>query len=101
MRKYRRNALVAGVREETQFHRIQSQLRKRHHIEEENVVVVEKSNMCKFCINTLLYLIRVSASLVWIVLGVTGLAALLYPAPREELMKILVNTLWQIKSYLG
>ena len=47
------------------------------------------------------YLIRVSDSLVWIVLGVTGLAALLYPAPREELMKILVNTLWQIKSYLG
>lgn len=100
MSKYKQG-LVKDIEAKNVFRQEQRNLKKKHHIEEsEERIVVEKSNMAKFLIQTLAAMIRVVASICIGVLAVVGLLALLYPSSRAE-MWIVWNGIWgQIMQFL-
>ena len=79
----------------------QQHLHEKHHIEDENVVVVEKSGAVKFTVRTLGTIIRTLALIVLVVFAAIGIAALLYPEPREALVKVFLEDFGQIKGYVG
>ena len=57
--------------------------------------------MVKFTIRTLSGIIRVVAAIMVCSLAVIGLASLVYPEPRADLLKIVDNILLQLQWYLG
>jgi len=67
--------------------------------ENEDVIVVEKSNMVKFFIQTAASLIRVMAEIIIFALAFIGGAAIVYPAPRAELFIILELFIMQMTGY--
>jgi len=46
------NVLVTGYRQQQEQEKKQNELKSKHHIDDPNVVVVEKSNMAKFTVKT-------------------------------------------------
>lgn len=80
-----RKAMVGQVRQEEQEHREQEKLRDRYHVEQEDVLIVEKSNMVKFMARTAGALVKILAGLAAFLLAVVGLAALVYPGSRNAL----------------
>lgn len=66
----------------------QEELRKKYKVEDKNVKVVEKTNMGKFIIRTLILTIKTIASILLVVLAAIGIVALYYPVPRAEIIKI-------------
>lgn len=80
--------LVEKQRENAEYQEEQKSLREKHHIENEDVVVVEKDNMAKFSIRTMGNLIRILATIVILCLAAIGLTAIIYPEAREALLAI-------------
>lgn len=93
--------LVKEVAEQKQFEQEQKKLKEQHNIENENVVVVEKNNMVKFFVNTLFRIFRYLATVALLCLAAVGLTALVYPAPRANLITIFFDVLNQVKTALG
>ena len=54
--------LVAEIKEEIQFEENQKNLKEKHHIEDPNVVVIEKNNFIKFFIQTGARILRMTAT---------------------------------------
>lgn len=64
----------------------QKQLKIKYHVDpEENIFVVEKSNMFKFLIRTGGNLFRLVANIIIFFLSLVGLASLIYPGSRLQL----------------
>ena len=74
----------------------QRQLRQKHNVDD-NVLVVEKTNIVKLLIG----LIKTAASLLLILLCAMGLLSLIYPSIRIELMTVLENILCEVLSMVG
>lgn len=85
MKKQFLEAYESGRQEEA----AQQKLHARHNIEDENVIVVEKSNMIKFSVKTISSLLRVAATILILVLATVGLLCLVYPDTREQMVNIL------------
>lgn len=100
-RKFSDNLLFSGAKANRMFAKKQNLIKKRHHIEDCNVVVVEKSNMVKFLCRTTWELIRMAALISLFALSIIGAASLLYPEPRRELVVICVQTIEQLKKFLA
>lgn len=66
----------------------------------EDVIVVEKSNMAKFLIRTCGAVIRTMAALGVTGLAFTGLAALVFPGPRMEMVLVFQEVIRQLKVFL-
>ncbi len=92
--------LVKQVKEENEKKKKQLQLKNKYGMEEEDVVIIEKNNFIKFLIRTIARIIRTAASLLVFILSVTGLAALIYPVSRMELIRQVWNIYYEIADYL-
>lgn len=99
-KKRYKNALIRKANEERAFEQSQIQLKEKHGISKDNVIVVEKSNIFKFTVKSLAVLIRLIAAIVIVILAVTGLAALIYPSPRHELFRIFLESFKQLFLFL-
>lgn len=103
MKKQRFNTglLITGKKEKMAFEEGQKRIKRKHHIDNENVIVVEKSNTIKFLIKVVSNTVHIMATIILIGLAIVGLAALLYPEPRGELFAIMLETIRQIRDFLG
>lgn len=93
--KYK-TGLVKKLREETEFKQAQEDIKRRHHIEAEDIVVVEKSNTFKFTVKLFIQLVRLCATASILVLAAIGLISTIYPQIRNELIDVLSGILYQV-----
>ncbi len=80
--------IVREYKENIERQAQQEKLREKHNIKDENTVVVEKSNMAKFSVNTFIRLVKFFAAVIIVCLAVIGLTALVFPETREALLAI-------------
>lgn len=90
---------MSQIKEQQEFEKQQKELKRKHRIDEKNVIVVEKSNMTKFLIRTIGNVVRISATILILVLASIGLTTLLYPQIRNELLIILHQIIEQLVSF--
>lgn len=95
-----KNTLVKGIKEEQEQKQKQAKLRSKHHIEADNVMVVEKANLLKFLVRTLGKMIQVVATVIIFSLAVIGLLALVYPEVREEILQVLQRIINELIHYI-
>lgn len=95
-----KTGLVKGSREKREQEEKQKQLKEKHHIADQNVLVVEKSNAVTFTIKTIGGIIRLVATICILLLALTGLCALLYPLPRYELQRVWQDIWHQVQTLL-
>lgn len=95
-----KKGLVQDIQEKKDFQKEQEILKKKHHMEQEERVVVEKSNMLKFLIRACGSIIRIAATIAILALAVAGTAALIYPGPRNELIHMWREVYVQLQGYL-
>ena len=70
----------------------QAQLKSQYHLEDQDqILIVEKGKTAKYMIGALGSLVRLVATIIILCLAFCGLVALVYPAPREELLSILMR----------
>ena len=65
--------LSERIKKENAKEKEQIRLKKKHQIDQENVVVVEKSNTYKFTIKTIISFIKLIATVTLLILAVIGL----------------------------
>lgn len=94
-----KRSLVSQIKEQQEFEKQQNELKRKHGIEENNIIVVEKSNMMKFLIRTIGNVIRISATIIILFLASIGLTTLLYPKIRSEFLIIVHQIINQIFSF--
>ncbi len=94
------NGLRREVREKQELAAEQSFLKKKHGIaQDQEVVVVEKSNMVKFLLRYLGFGIRLAATILLLFLAFIGLVAIVYPEPRMDLLTIFQNVQKDLFSF--
>ena len=96
-----KRGLLKEFEEEEAFREKQEKLKAKHDIEDENVVVVEKTNFAKFSVTTLIRLIKLIATILILALAAIGLTALLYPECRMALFSIFNVTANQVNSMIS
>lgn len=96
-----KKGFVAEYEDKLQDEQNQDELRKKHGIEDENVRVVEKSSLIKFLIRTLGRIIRVMASIVFVLLVAVGVIALIYPQPRAAVWEVGQEIYLQVMDFVG
>jgi len=89
------------VKEDKAYQQKQELLRKKHGLQNKNVVVVEKNNTIKFLVKTLAAVIRLVATVAILSFAVLGLVAIVYPSPRLELLYILNEALAILRDYMS
>ena len=67
----------------------ENRIKEKHHITDENIVVVEKSNTLKFIIRILVLFLKTAAWITLIILAAVGILCLVYPETRWALFDIL------------
>ena len=95
-----KSTLVKRAREQEEIKEEQERLKSKYGVQED-VVVVEKSNMIKFMIRTGFFLFRILADIIIFFLSVVGLAALTYPVSRMELIRQAGSVWKQLMTLLG
>lgn len=95
-----RFTIAEKIKEEANREEEQKKLRRKHSITEENVIIIEKSNIYKFTIHLLITAIKTIASLVLFILAFVGLATLAYPQIRQELLLVLIDVVNQLQHML-
>ena len=96
-----KRGLLKEFEEEEAFREEQEKLKAKHDIEDENVVVVEKTNFAKFSVTTLIRLIKLIATILILALAAIGLTALLYPECRMAFFSIFNATANQVNSMIS
>ena len=92
-----KTSLVSQVKAQEATVQEQKSLHEKHNIEDENIIVVEKSNMTKFLISTIGGVIRTLSTIILLILAIIGLTAIIYPEPRADLIDIMFDLVDQIK----
>lgn len=98
MEKYK-TGLVAEYQEKLEYEQHQAELKKKHNIESEDVVVVEKDDKIKFFIRLLISFIKTTSAICITILAALGILSLIYPAIRSELITQLFLIKDQVLSY--
>lgn len=95
--------LMKGIREEQEKQQEQQELREKYSVKEntENIMIVEKSNMGKFFVRTIATVIRLFFRIISVFFSFIGLAAIVYPVPRNALYEIGLNAIREILSLFG
>ena len=76
-------------------------IKRKYGIDDKKVVVVERSNMAKFCIRLVIRLVQITIGVVIFLLSAIGLIALLYPATRNILIEEWISVFHQILEFLN
>ncbi len=79
----------------------QERLHKKHSIADESIVVVEKSNMIKFSINSFVKLIQFMATVLLVILAVIGLICIIFEETRVPLMDLINQIVNQIREEIS
>lgn len=79
----------------------QKHLHEKHGIEDQNTVVIEKSNMTKFLIRCVGKIFRIAAAAMVFILAAIGLLALIYPEIRSEVLQVLQSVLGEARNMTG
>ena len=74
-----KKGFVAEYKSKKQQEAQENRIKQKHHIIDENVVVVEKSNTLKFIIRILVLFLKTAAWITLIILAAVGILCLVYP----------------------
>ena len=88
--KYK-NAFVSAYNAKQQEAEKQIKLKHKHQINDENVLVIEKSNAWKFTVQILLLLVKTVAWIILVTLAAVGVLSLIYPPTRQEIFNLLTK----------
>lgn len=91
---------LAAIEEEAVKKQKQEELHAKHNIQDKEVIVVEKSNMIKFSVRSIVALVRLCATILLLFLAAVGLLCLIYPETREPLWDFLLLNYEQLKCYI-
>lgn len=92
MSKFKKE-LVSKAEKEIGHYEKQKSIKSKYHIEEdEEKIVVVKNNMIKY----LFVIVRIFFNIVFFVLAVIGMASLIYPGTRSELIRQLHDVYMQL-----
>ena len=75
-------------------------IKRQYGLDDKKVVVVEQSNMAKFCVRLVIRLFRITIGVVIFLLSAIGFIALLYPATRNALITEWISVFHQILEFL-
>ncbi len=84
-----KKTLVSAAKADLAQEQEQKRLRKKHHVEEEGLLIVERDNLLKFFVRCLASVIRIGATIFLFLLAAIGLVSLVYPEVREVLFRVL------------
>ncbi len=90
---------IEAYEEEEAKKQEQKRLHTKHDIEDEDVIIVEKSNMVKFSVKSLGVVIRSSATMILLCLAAIGLLCIVYPETRHPLQEVVVQIFKQLTQY--
>ncbi len=90
-----KNKMAAEYEQELEKQRQQKLLHEKHNIEDDNVIVVEKSGIYRFLIS----LCKTIAAIIVFCLAAVGLLSLIYPEPRNEMLDILESAISQVIDF--
>ena len=88
MRNKFKKGFVAEYKRTKQQKVNENRIKQKHHITDENIVVVEKSNTLKFLIRITVLLLKTAAWILLIILAAVGILCLVYPETRRALFDI-------------
>lgn len=91
-------SLAKGIKKSQDFQLQQSDLKDKYNVQEENVLIVEKSNMVKFLICQFIHLFHFIFQIALFLLALTGLVAVIYPVTRAALWQTLCDIYNQLLS---
>ena len=100
MSKFKKK-LVQDIRNEQETAVKQEALRKQHGIQDEHVIIVEKSNMVKFTVRQITAIIKFVTTALLLTLAAIGLLSLIYPNIRSELLIVLSQYYEYLKLYFS
>lgn len=100
MSKFKKK-LVQDIRNEQETAIRQETLRKQHGIQDEHVIIVEKSNMVKFTVRQITAIIKFVTTALLLTLAAIGLLSLIYPNIRSELLVVLSQYYDYLKLYFS
>lgn len=81
--------LASQINEERAVEKEQTELREKHNVEDENVLIVEKPSLIKFILKLTSQGIKDIATILILALATVGVLCIIYPGPREALIEIL------------
>lgn len=84
-----KKTLVSAAKADLAQEQEQKRLRKKHHVEEEGLLIVERDNLLKFFVRCLASMVRIGATIFLFLLATIGLVSLVYPEVREVLLRVL------------
>lgn len=87
---------LAALEEEEAVQQKQEELHLKHDIRDKEVIVVEKSNMIKFSVRSIVAFVRLCATILLLFLAAVGLLCLIYPETREPLLTIIEQLYQQL-----
>lgn len=91
---------LAAIEEEVAEQQKQEELHTKHNIQDKEVIVVEKSNMIKFSVRSIVALVRLCATILLLFLAAVGLLCLIFPETREVFFKIIKIIYEQLLQFL-
>ena len=92
--------LVTEVKREKEQEDKQKKLREKYNVQED-VMIIEKNNMMKFIVRTIGRIIKVITQISIFLLAVIGLAALIFPETRQELLKQAIIIWEELKEFIN
>lgn len=95
-----KGGFVTEVKEQKRIQEEQKRLKQKYNVEDENVKIVEKSNMFKFTVRTIGKLLKVIINIILYVLAFLGSISIIYPESRAVLIVILNDVINQFFSFL-
>ena len=100
MSKFKKK-LVQDIRNEQETAVKQEALRRQHGIQDDHVIIVEKSNMVKFTVRQITAIIKFVTTALLLTLAAIGLLSLIYPNIRSELLIVLSQYYDYLKLYFS
>lgn len=100
MSKFKKK-LVQDIRNEQETAVKQEALRRQHGIQDDHVIIVEKSNMVKFTVRQITAIIKFVTTALLLTLAAIGLLSLIYPNIRSELLVVLSQYYDYLKLYFS
>ena len=86
-----KKGITAEYNQRIQQQTEENRIKEKHHITDENIVVVEKTNTLKFIIRIRVLLFKTAAWITLIILAAVGILCLIYPETRTELFRIIIS----------
>lgn len=99
MGKYQ-ESLMQEVKKRKEKEVEQKELKEKYNIQEEDVLIVEKSNWLKFFLGVLAGILEKGCMILILILAAIGLIACLYPQSRETLLLIMKDIQRQVVQFL-